>query len=82
MILLWFELDINKIAVLSFYWGVDGRHGVNSIPELELMVNSNSGIGIDYIKKWIGIEKFLIGIEKSWIGIEKQVSYITIKSKN
>ena len=25
------------------------RHGVNSIPELELMVNS--GIGIDYLKK-------------------------------
>ena len=29
---------------------MDGRHGVNSIPELELMVNSNSGIGIDYLK--------------------------------
>jgi len=25
------------------------RHGINSIPELELMVNS--GIGIDYLKK-------------------------------
>ena len=26
------------------------RHGINSIPELELVVNSNSGIGIDYLK--------------------------------
>ena len=49
------------------------RHGVNSIPELELMVNSNSGTGIDYLKnKWIGIgiDKFWIRIEKYWIGIE------------
>jgi hypothetical protein len=30
------------------FYLVDIRHGVNSIPELELMVNSNSGIGIDY----------------------------------
>jgi len=29
-------------------------HGVNSIPELELM--ANSGIGLDYLKK-TGIEK-------------------------
>jgi len=29
-----------------------GRHGVNSIPELELMVISNSRIEIDYLKKW------------------------------
>ena len=28
-----------------------GRHGVSSIPELELMVNSEIGIGIDYLKK-------------------------------
>jgi hypothetical protein len=43
------------------------RHGVNSIPELELMVNSNSnsGIGIDYFG--IGIDYFGIGIG---IGIE------------
>ena len=27
------------------------RHGVNSIPELELMGNSNSGIGIVCLKK-------------------------------
>ena len=50
------------------------RHGVNSIPELELMVNSNSGIGIDYLKTmelelWIGIK-----IEKFWIGIGIEVS--------
>ena len=37
------------------------RHGVNSIPELELMVNS--GIGIYYLKKnGIGIDKFLIEV--------------------
>ena len=38
------------------------RHGVNSITELELLVNSNSGIGSDCLKKlnWnsIGIEHF------------------------
>ena len=33
--------------------------GVNSIPEL--VVNSNSRIGIDYLKQnWIGIDKYLI----------------------
>jgi len=37
------------------------RYGVNSIPELELMVNSN--FVIDYFKK-IGIDKF--GIEVSY----------------
>ena len=42
-------------------------HGVNSIPELELM--ANSGIGLDYLKK-TGIEKLWIGIEKFGIGIE------------
>jgi len=40
--------------------------GVNSIPELELMLNSNSGIGIAYLKNGIGIE----------------VSYKTFKSTN
>ena len=38
----------------------------------------NSGIGIDYLKKWIGNEK--IGIEKIGIGIE--VSYKKIESRN
>ena len=33
---------------------VKSRRGVNSIPELELMVNS--GIGIDYLKNGIVIE--------------------------
>ena len=27
-------------------------HGVNLMPELKLMVNSNSRIGIEYFKKW------------------------------
>ena len=47
-----------------------GRHGVSSIPQLELMVNSEIGIGIDYLKKyWIGIENFLIWsfLQKSFI---------------
>jgi len=35
---------------------VQVRHGVNSIPELELMDSSNSGI--DYLKNGIGIDKF------------------------
>ena len=54
--------------------------GTNSFPQLELMVNSE--IGIDYLKKWIGIEKCLIGIgiEKFGIGIE--ASYKIIKSRN
>jgi len=41
------------------------KHGINSILELEFMVNSNCGIGIDYLRKnWFGIEKF--GIEVSY----------------
>ena len=51
--------------------------GVNSIPELELMVKSysNSGIGIDYLKT--------NGIDKFGIGIEIKVSYKKeIKSTN
>ena len=49
---------------------------VNSISEMELMVNSNSnsGIGSDYLKNGIGIEKF-------WIGIGS-FSSKTIKSTN
>jgi len=42
---------------------VCSRHGGNSIPELELMVNSNSGIN-NLKKNRIG--KFLIGIELSY----------------
>ena len=38
------------------------RHGVNSIPELELMGNSNSGIGIAHCGIGIGIAYFGIGI--------------------
>ena len=52
------------------YYGV-ARHGVNSIPELELMVNS--GIGIDYLKnKLIGIEKF--GIEVSYKKLNPEIN--------
>jgi len=43
--------------ILSFLYS---RHGFSSIPELELLGNSNSGIV--YLKK-IGIDKFGIGIE-------------------
>ena len=41
------------------------RDGVNSIPELELQLNSNSGIGIEIggIENGIGIENPGIGIE-------------------
>jgi len=50
------------------------RHGLNSVPELELMVNSNFGIRIAYLKKnGIRIDKFGIGIE---------VCYKKIKSTN
>ena len=44
------------------------RHGVNSIPELELMGNSNfnSGIGIGIAYFGIGIAYFGIGIEVSY----------------
>ena len=31
-------------------WFNKGRHGVNSFPELELIMNSNPGIAIDYLK--------------------------------
>jgi len=42
-------------------WVVRAKHGVNSIPELELMDNSNSEIG--YLKKiGNGIDEFVIGI--------------------
>jgi len=47
------------------------RHGVNSIPEYELMVNSNSGI--DYLKKKNEVELR---------NLEFEVTYKTIKSKN
>jgi len=33
--------------------GIQNRHGANSIPELKLMVNSNSNFGIDYFNKMI-----------------------------
>ena len=47
------------------------RVGVNSIPELELQLNSNSGIGIEIggIENGIGIEIPGIGIG---IGIENR----------
>ena len=52
---------------------VPGRHGVNSIPELELMVNSNSNSGIaiaiDYLKTELEVVLELIigtGIEVSY----------------
>jgi len=52
-------------AVLS------GRHGVNSIPELELMGNSNFEIA--YLKKnGIGIDKF--GIEVCYKKIKSQIN--------
>ena len=47
-----------------------GRVGVNSIPELELQLNSNSGIGIEIggIENGIGIEDSGIGIEnRNWL---------------
>ena len=46
------------------------RVGVNSIPELELQLNSNLGIGIEIggIENGIGIENCGIGIEnQNWI---------------
>ena len=46
-----------------------GRVGVNSIPELELQLNSNSGIEISGIENGIGIEIPGIGIG---IGIENR----------
>jgi hypothetical protein len=53
------------------------RHGVNSIPELELMVNSNSnsgiGIGIDYFG--IGIDYFGIGIEVCYKKLNPQINH-------
>ena len=50
---------------------------MGSIPELELMVKSNSGIGINYLIK-LGIEFEKFGIDK--IAIE--VTYKKIKSTN
>ena len=41
---------------------INTRHGVNSIPELELTLNSNSGIGIDF-QRSIRIDFFFIGID-------------------
>jgi len=39
------------------------KHGVNLIPELELMGNSNSKIGIGYLKQnGIAIDKFGIDV--------------------
>jgi len=71
-----FEKDfINRHWLL-----LSNNHGVNSIPELELMVNS--GIGIILFK---GIEKFWIRIEKFEFELrnfEFEVSYKKIKSKN
>ena len=46
-----------------------GRHGVSSIPELELMVNSH--IGIDHLKTKLELRNF-----------EFEVSYKTLLSKN
>ena len=57
--------------------------GVNSVPELELMVNFNSGIeiGIYYLKRnWIGIEK--IGIEKFGIGIDQFYVELELTKRN
>ena len=57
-----FHIDIQRVDIT----GVDksyivcSTHGVNSIPELEVVVNYNynSGIGIDYLKRnGIGIKK-------------------------
>jgi len=41
---------------LERFLAVNFRHGVNSIPEFELMVNS--GIGIYYLKNGIEIDQF------------------------
>jgi len=49
---------------------ISTRHGVTSILELELIVNSNSGI--DYLKK-NGIDRF--GIEVSYKKINPQISF-------
>ena len=51
---------------------VGDRNGVNSIPELELMVNSE--IGIDYFKNGIGIDKFWIGIEVCYKKLIPQIN--------
>jgi len=53
-----------------------GRHGVNSIPELELMVNSNCkiGIGIHYLKN--------IELELKFYKLELKCSTNKIKSTN
>ena len=66
---LWSCTKILSGYLSHFYDRVWLRHGVNSVAELELMVNSNSTIGIGsyYLKtKGIGIEKFWIGIEVSY----------------
>ena len=44
------------------------KHGVNSISELELTINSNSGIGIDF-RKLIGIRIDCFGIGIDFVGI-------------
>ena len=58
-IMLWCFNDILRSYLLTI-WTPD-------------MGQFNSGIGIDYLKKWIETEKFWIGIEKFWngFGIEK-----------
>ncbi len=63
---------ICKIVFLKYAnYMLISRHGVNSIPELELMVNS--GIGIDYFG--IGIDYFGIGIEVCYKKLNPQINH-------
>ena len=60
---------VHRDKILSWLYF---RHVVNSIPELELTLNSSSGIGIDYkiFFYWICFSKiYFLGIGIDFVGI-------------
>ena len=56
---------------LNYSGKTHGRHKVNSIPEMELMGNSNSGMGIAHLKKGIGTGFYHFGIGKFDVELTK-----------